>query len=408
MKKAIYFLCGTMLCGALLAQSGQKQNYSIAVVQSAVVTVPESATPVYIGGYGSSMACETTGGETVFYLLTDRGPNVEGKTSNSKVFPLPDFVPHIGKFRLENGVLVLMEKIELKEANGTPFSGLPSTEGTAAINETAYNLRGEIINTNGRRGIDPEGLTLAPDGSFWVSDEYAPYILHFDAKGFLLEELNPANGGLPPHYATRRPNRGMEGLTISRDGKTLTGIMQSPLYYPATKDNSLYVRIISIDLQSRRTSEYFYPLSSAKYAVSEICTMDNGDFLVLERDSDFPANGKGFKKIFRINLSQATDIAADNRPLETLSAEMLAENHIRPVQKELFWDILATIPSYPHDKPEGIALINKGGNFSAPTLCIINDDDFGINAPAAPDGTIVPKLAPDGTRDMNVMYFVEF
>ena len=43
--------------------------------------------------------------------------------------------------------------------------------------------------------------------------------------------------------------------------------------------------------------------------VSELCALGGGDLLVLERDAEFPAEGRGFKKVFRIDLSQASDIS---------------------------------------------------------------------------------------------------
>lgn len=405
-QKIISFtaLCCAILCCSSCSQSNNNEKTEVhsAVIPSVIVNLPETETPIYIGGYGSSMAyCEA---DSIFYLLTDRGPNADGATHESKVFPMPSFVPHVGKFRLQNGELILIEKIELKDKDGSYFSGIPNAKGDGSTNETAYNLKGEIISNDNRRGLDTEGLAIAPDGSLWISDEYGPYIMRFDAKGNLLEEFSPFNDVLPQHYATRRPNRGMEGLTISKDGKTLYGMMQSPLYYPSeeTKNKSTVIRIISIHLENKDISEYVYLLDDPKYVVSEIEAINDSEFLVLERDSDFPINGKGFKKIFKINLSNTTNIAGDSRSFEIMSAEELSKNNIRTAKKELFLDILAAIPDYPHDKPEGIALINNNR-----TLCIVNDDDFGIDAPNVPDGTIVPKLITNGKRDRGIIYFVE-
>jgi len=405
-QKIISFtvLCCAIICHTACSQNNNNRKTSVSsvAIPAEVINLPGVETPIYMSGYGSAMAyCEK---ENVFYLLTDRGPNVDGKTPESKVFAVPSFVPHIGKFRLQNGELILIEKIELKDKKGNYFSGIPNVNGNGSTNETAYNLKGEVIGNDNRRGLDTEGLALAPDGSFWISDEYGPYIMRFDAQGNLKDEFSPFNGILPEHYALRRPNRGMEGLTISKDGKTLTGIMQSPLYNPSkeTKDKSLVIRIISINLELEEISEYLYLLDDAKCSVSEILTLNDNEFLVLERDSKFPEKGKGFKKIFKIDLSQATNIAEDARTFETMSAQTLAENNIRTAKKELFLDILEAIPGYPHDKPEGIALMNNNR-----TLCIVNDDDFSIDAPKTPDGTIVPKLMSNGERDKGMIYFVE-
>jgi hypothetical protein len=62
-----------------------------------------------------------------------------------------------------------------------------------------------------------------------VSDEYGPFIVHFDAKGKELERLSPFDATLPKELSMRSPNQGMEGLTITPDGTTLVGVMQSAL-----------------------------------------------------------------------------------------------------------------------------------------------------------------------------------
>jgi len=57
-------------------------------------------------GFGSSIA-PVPGVANEFYGLTDRGPNVDGP-GGSKVFPLPDFNPKIGHFKIENGAAQLI------------------------------------------------------------------------------------------------------------------------------------------------------------------------------------------------------------------------------------------------------------------------------------------------------------
>ncbi|MGL5771510.1 MAG: esterase-like activity of phytase family protein [Bacteroidales bacterium] len=373
----------------------QKNNtYTTAAVETRAVTIPGDETPVYIGGYGSSMVYDPA--DSCFYILTDRGPNVDGLTGESKVFPIPDYSPMIGRFRLQGDSLVLIENIILKDSTGLNLVGLPNKDGDGVTGEIAYNLSGKIIR-NPSRGIDSEGLALGPDSTFWVSDEYAPFIMQFDRQGKLLRELSPSKG-LPEYYAKRRPNRGMEGVTITKDGKYLYGIMQSPLYYPdkSTKDKSLHIRIIQIDLTNDATKEYIYQLEDPKNVVSEISYINDSTFLVLERDGDFPIDGKGFKKVFRINLNKATDISG--RAIELYSPEELMTAQINPSRKELFVDLLEAIPGYRHDKPEGITMYNDS------TLCVVNDDDFGIDASL--NGKFVPKTDAKGKLDRNVVYFI--
>ena len=117
-------------------------------------------------------------------------------------------------------------------------SGRPNPAGQGATGESGIDATGAAI-TPDPDGLDSEGLALAADGTFWVSDEYGPHIVHFDATGRTLERINAYGTGaggrrLPLALSLRRPNRGMEGLAITPDGRTLVGLMQSPLDNPTT------------------------------------------------------------------------------------------------------------------------------------------------------------------------------
>lgn len=51
-----------------------------------------------------------------------------------------------------------------------------------------------------RMSMDPEGLALdtkTPGGGFWVSEEYGPFIYHFDAAGKLTQAIKPADAFIP-------------------------------------------------------------------------------------------------------------------------------------------------------------------------------------------------------------------
>src|SRR5258705_9605802 len=52
---------------------------------------------------GGSAIAAAPGERDQIYGMTDRGPNVDGRTDNEKVLPLPDFHPQIAVFRLSEG-----------------------------------------------------------------------------------------------------------------------------------------------------------------------------------------------------------------------------------------------------------------------------------------------------------------
>jgi hypothetical protein len=177
------------------------------------------------GGFGSSLA-RVPGSTDEFYGLTDRGPNVDGP-NGTKVEPIPSFTPAIGKFKLTGDQAVLEQMIPLQAANGTPYNGRVNSQ--ANTGETITDLNGTVLPADAN-GYDSEGLVALADGTFWVSDEYGPFITHFDANGKQIgSRLSPFDGTLPAELAKRLANRGMEGLTVTPDGAMLVGLMQSAL-----------------------------------------------------------------------------------------------------------------------------------------------------------------------------------
>lgn len=45
--------------------------------------------------------------------------------------------------------------------------------------------------------LDSEGLALGVDGTFWISDEYGPYIYQYSAEGLLLQAIEPPAAFVP-------------------------------------------------------------------------------------------------------------------------------------------------------------------------------------------------------------------
>jgi Esterase-like activity of phytase len=104
----------------------------------------------------------------------------------------------------------------------------------------------------------------------------------------------------------------MEGLTITPDGSTLVGIMQSALKTPGLEGSAKSVplaRIVTVNLATKAVKEYLYPLANpaeTKVAVSEITALSNTQFLVDERDGELQPGGN--KKIYIADIANATDV----------------------------------------------------------------------------------------------------
>lgn len=185
------------------------------------------------------------------------------------------------------------------------------------------------VGSGGKRiSIDSEGLVLAKDGGFWVSDEYGPYIYHFSASGKMTQATMPPkayiptrngsvsfSGNSPPVYdlnrtvipedteSGRNNNQGLEGLTASSDGKSLYAMLQSALVQEGGPDNPnrLQARLLEYDISNPSKPKYkaeyvvtlpLYtdptakPSKATKVAgQSDIHSLGDGQFLILSRDS---------------------------------------------------------------------------------------------------------------------------
>jgi hypothetical protein len=244
--------------------------------------------------------------------------------------------------------------------------------------------------------FDPEGVSVGLLGTFYVSDEYGPYINEFLPSGHLLRRIrvpakfliaNPsgevdADGNsleLYPAFNTsgRQANRGMEGLAISPNGRYLFGMMQNALIQDhgltgATPPGRLGVnnRLLKVDLLTGRTWEFVYPVDgiSQGRGVNEILAVNDHELLALERDNRSrvptpPNNAQtpNNKKIYRISLIGATDVSGV-ASLPATGAELAPD--IIPATKTLFIDLLdptymvnaaQTIRDVIAEKMEGLA-----------------------------------------------------
>ena len=386
---------------------------------------PEQKLEIRGGGYGSDAAAHPTNAKQ-FYALTDRGPNADfdGIAGKGKQFLVPNYTPSIGLFELQaDSKIIKVKEIILKDSNGNPISGLPNPKAFGGTNEVPYDVNGQPMTVNPQlpfdavsnpiktdiNGLDPEGLAALQDGSFWVSDEYGPHLVHYDANGVEIARINAfANDErnnvmvdakpilLPTEFSKRRANRGMEALTITPDQTTLVGIMESSMDNPDKSGRlSSLVRMVTINLVSGQIAQYLYRLDNAAHVTSGIVALNDHEFYLIEHDRKFPLQDKSAQKlIYKINIAQATDIATiandksvkqndrlgltvNGQTLEQLIAEdeenwqTLENLNITPVKKTLVVDVLASL-DYPHDKLEGLWLRQDG------SLGLLNDDDFAM------------------------------
>jgi Esterase-like activity of phytase len=389
-----------------------------------------------LGGLGSGLAYA---GCNSFIAVPDRGPNAVAY--NSKVDDTTSYIPRFQSLtlrlfpRLGAGLPYQLRAIPTATtllSSSTPLTygtgaGLGLGNGTPALNaanKTNYftgrsdNFDPTKPSTNPQNGrLDPEGVRVSNDGkSVFITDEYGPFVYQFDRQTgqrtkvftlpskFAIANLNSVGATeISGNKVGRVTNKGMEGLAITPDGKTLIGIMQSPLAQDNGVDGA-YTRIVKIDIQTGAVQEYAYQLTNIgtaakpKYpTVSEIVAINSNEFLVDERD------GKGLgddstavvKKLYRINLTGAKEVSA-----------IVGEANLagKAVSKVLFLDLVAAlnaggigsneIPA----KLEGVAfgpdVLIKG--VVKHTLFVANDNDFVAN--------VTGSLHPTGIDNPNKFF----
>ena len=421
-------------------------------------------TLIHDSGYGSALVPINA---NEYYLLTDRGPNIDGASATEKVFPIPTYQPRIGRFlRQSDGSFALVSTVLLTRPNGvTAISGLPnpanSTSETAKAPTTGANVTYtpdtgvSAVPGQDTFGLDTEGLAVIGT-DFWISDEYGPFMVKFNAAGVEQERVSPiaANSlahSLPKVLARRRPNRGMEGLCKTPSGK-LVGIMQNALrnnvaataHSNGINNRTPTVRIVVYDPATGLSQQYVYLLTdpntnvAAGLRLSEIACINETKFLVIERDDAFPTNGSTIKKIYEINLSAATDISdatdrvtgrlytrsstvatvdtlekftesMDTAAAVAVLSELRTEDGLTPapvlaVTKVERADLIALMgPGYNHDKVEGLAVLATTGTGAAQvatSIAIANDDDFGIGN-GATNYVLAAKASSTGIADYN-------
>ena len=356
---------------------------------------------LFLGGVGSDLWHDRDAPENEFWLVTDRGPNVEvdvevnGDNEERRTFPEPDFTPLILQVRTEDGVLTVLDAIPIVNSRGEPVTGLPNLKDN---DETPFDVTGKERLDYNQDGLDVEGLVRTADGEFWLTEEYRPSLVHVDASGKVLERYVPEGVALPEAgypvadtlpaiYDQRANNRGFEGLALSGDQRTLYAVLQSPLAHPNEDagEESRAGRILAIDVASGQpVSEYVYHFEDAEefdctpdenecdpddMKLSGIVWIDEATLVVLER-TDQEA------RLYRVDLSGASDILGsawddpDTSPaLEELEDPVAAG--VTPLPKTLMI-ALDDLPQVP-DKIEGVAVLDKE------TVAVINDNDFNVS-----------------------------
>jgi hypothetical protein len=268
---------------------------------------------------------------------------------------------------------------------------------------------------DGRRCLDPEGLTLMLDGNLLLCEEYMPSILQFKPDGTFMARLIPPENYFPRSPTTseidfresadrqegREDNRGFEGVALSPDGKTLYAILQSALTQDGGKDAGATRLLVFDAFSGTPKSEYAVrftdpaslpeggkKLKTKNLVFSDLLCLPDGRLLALERDNrgqDGSTKPKAaiFKSVCVLDLTSATDLTSlpdkpyshrisnskfkplnSSQPIEYVKKTLLFDfQDLNLPSQGLSWDQLP-------EKWEGLVLLNNK------RLLVMSDNDF--------------------------------
>ena len=379
--------------------------------------VPAIALPggVSLGGLSDLCLMEDREGDRLVWTLTDRGPNgiIGTGDQERRTLMAPDFSPAVICLRVPaEGEAIVERVLPLSGAQAQPLTGRPNGVGQDRPILDAADHSPLSPDPN---GVDPEGLVVLPDGSFWATEEYRPSLLRLSAEGRLLERHLPTGSllkgadtkivaDIPAVYGFRRDNRGFEGLALSADASRLFVLLQSPLDHPTKKaaKQTGNVRMLVVDAASGSPlAEHDYRLgdpSAEGFATrgappddGKLCclaALADGSLLVLEQDDT------GLARLYRADCSVASDTLprtsrGEGEPLETIGD--LAAAGIVPMEKTLVADLAALVPLFRRDvfggdgsagarlKLEGIAVLDDQ------QIMLVNDNDFSVPGATSDD-----------------------
>lgn len=283
------------------------------------------------------------GYEGVLWTLPDRGRNDPA----AQLFF--DYAARLHRFRIRYRPaaatldIVPDGGLRLQDMRGQPLTGADPGQGTLKLG--AVLLPSPVSGPGaGKVSLDAESLQFTRDGGFYIGDEYAAAVYYFDPQGRMQGVMEPPAaiaprrdgrpdfGSLQPPVTGRRNNQGVEGLSLSPDGRTLIVALQSALVQDTASGSAsgrINTRVLTYDVSTAPmpaapSGHYVVQLPAYRddgdgrapnrtAAQSEIRALNAHQFLMLSRDgAGLGASGSDpivYKSLLLVDLAGASNLA---------------------------------------------------------------------------------------------------
>jgi len=306
--------------------------------------------------------------------------------------------------------LLRIYKIKADFRTKTKGTGQVTVQSFIQLRDPNKRISFEIVNGNTvdrlltGADFDPESMQRAADGTYWIGDEFGPYLLHFSAQGILLDAPIPLPNPLNSTQELRSPQNqfnkaninyveplvqrsgGFEGMAISPDGKYLYPLLEKPLVNDATGQ----LLISQFDLQKKAyTGQYYwFALNSKATNIGDFQLFNDKEGIIIERDAS-QNNLGGYKKLIRVKF---------NEPKQAVAREDLVDLIKISNPNALFGTVregdigTGSVFAFPFETIEDVIIEN------GTTLTVLNDNNFpgssGRNAKQADDNEIIQIRLP--------------
>lgn len=249
--------------------------------------------------------------------------------------------------------------IDAKTLPATITGAMAVTDPSGLMAKRSDKAVQKLVNKDNTINIDPEGVVQAKDGGFWVASEgsgtvgdekkaykFPNLVLKTNAKAEITDVVT-----LPQELTDVQLRFGLEGIE-EYDGKLYVTFQRA-------WNKEANPRIGIYDIASKAWSFAYYPLDKAEsqrkswVGLSDIASLGNGQFLVLERDNQGGPDA-AIKRIYKVDLANAKDGETLNKTL---------------VQDLMKSGVLTKAGGLTPEKVEGLAVDSTG------SVWIVNDND---------------------------------
>ncbi len=186
--------------------------------------------------------------------------------------------------------------------------------------------------------FDPESIVMDSTGSFWIGDEFGPFIIHADATGKILqapfalpEEITSPDSPFAVSTASVQAKRsgGFEAIAMTPDKNTLWVMLEKALQ----DDDAMYLRLYKFDIQRQVFTSQFlkYPLNAKENTVSAMAMVNANQLLVLEDNLKLQPKVKPFQALCLIDLNKHTGKVLE----KTCVADLLALDNPQKIKAHM-------------------------------------------------------------------------